>query len=182
MQSGDSWSVQHERNYEFLPQPFPIAPGVVVPTGGYRFPITRASYTLGGQRRLAGDLTFARGRFYAGDRTEAAYRGRIEVSPRLAVEPGLSWNWVDLPEGRFTARLVSGRATLAFSPGLFVAALVQYNSTARLVSANVRLRWEYRPGSEVFFVYNDGRDTLAGGPSALLNRSVTFKLTRLFRF
>jgi hypothetical protein len=182
MQSGDSWSVQHERNYEFLPQPFPIAPGVVVPVGAYRFPITRASYTLGGQRRVAGDLTLAHGRFYGGDRTEAGYRGRIELSERLSVEPGLSWNWVDLPQGGFTARLVSGRATLALSPGLFAAALVQYNSTARLLSANVRLRWEYRPGSEVFLVYNDGRDTLAGGPRLLLNRSLTFKFTRLFRF
>jgi hypothetical protein len=66
---------------------------------------------------------------------------------------------------------------------MFVAALVQFNSSNSLLSTNVRFRWEYRPGSEVFLVYNDGRDTLGRDvPSVLMNRSVTFKLTRLFRF
>ena len=29
--------------------------------------------------------------------------------------------------------------------------------------SNARLRWEYRPGSELFVVYNEQRDTLAPG-------------------
>ncbi len=28
------------------------------------------------------------------------------------------------------------------------------------MSSNVRLRWEYRPGSELFVVFNEERDTL----------------------
>jgi uncharacterized protein DUF5916/cellulose/xylan binding protein with CBM9 domain len=183
MQAGDSWSVQYERNFEFLPAPFPIARGIVVPVGGYHFPNLRAAYTLGPHRRVSGDLTLARGGFYAGDRTEAGYRGRVELSSRLFVEPGMTVNWVDLPQGRFTARLLSARATLTFSPAMWVGALVQYNSNASLVSTNVRFRWEYRPGSDVFVVYSDGRDPLGpGAPTVLLNRSLTFKVTRLFRF
>ena len=50
------------------------------------------------------------------------------------------------------------------------------------LATNFRFRWEYIPGSEVFFVYNEGRDTLDSATSGLLNRSVIFKLTRLFRF
>jgi hypothetical protein len=182
MQSGDSWSLQYERNYELLPQPFPIAPGVVIPVGGYSFDVARAAYTLGPQRRVSGDLTVAHGGFYAGDRTDLGYRGRLELSARFFLEPTVSFNWVDLPEGRFTAKLLSGRATFTFSPTLFVAALVQYNSANNVVSTNARFRWEYRPGSELFLVYNDGRDTLPPGAPVLLSRSLTFKLTRLFRF
>ena len=37
---------------------------------------------------------------------------------------------------------------------------MQYNSSTNLVSANVRLRWEYQPGSELFVVYNEERDSL----------------------
>jgi hypothetical protein len=33
---------------------------------------------------------------------------------------------------------------------MFVSALVQYNSAIEHASASVRLRWEYRPGSELF--------------------------------
>jgi hypothetical protein len=182
MQSGDSWSLQYERNFEYLPAPFEISRGVVVPVGSYHFQNLRASYTLGSQRRVAGDLTFARGGFYAGDRTELGYRGRVEMSARLSIEPGVTLNRVDLPEGRFTGKLLSARTTMTFSPSMFVAALVQYNSANRLLSTNARFRWEYRPGSEVFLVYNDGRDSVPPGFPVLLNRSFTVKLTRLFRF
>ena len=50
------------------------------------------------------------------------------------------------------------------------------------MGANVRLRWEYTPGSEFFVVYNEGRDTETSGASALQNRSIIVKLNRLFRF
>ena len=59
------------------------------------------------------------------------------------------------------------------TPLMFVSALVQYNSGINAVSANVRLRWEYRPGSELFVVYNEERDTLtaAAFPTSRTARS-----------
>ena len=48
--------------------------------------------------------------------------------------------------------------------------------------SSVRLRWEYRSGSELFIVYSDGRDTTTAGYPDLLNRTVAFKVTRLLRF
>jgi len=64
-----------------------------------------------------------------------------------------------------------------------VAALVQYNSSAHLFTTNIRYRWEFRPGSELFVVYSDGRDTALTVPrgSTLMSRGLTVKLTRLFR-
>ena len=44
---------------------------------------------------------------------------------------------------------------------MFVSALLQYNSGNNSLGANVRMRWEYQPGSELFVVYNEQRDTLA---------------------
>ncbi|MCH7749549.1 MAG: hypothetical protein IH939_15790 [Acidobacteria bacterium] len=52
-----------------------------------------------------------------------------------------------------------------------------------MLSTNVRLRWEYQPGSELFVVYNDQRDTELGrGVPMLENRAFIVKVTRLFRF
>ena len=68
------------------------------------------------------------------------------------------------------------------TPLMFASALVQYNSDARNGSANVRLRWEYRPGSELFVVYNEERDTLARGIPDLRNRAFIVKVNRLLRF
>jgi hypothetical protein len=59
---------------------------------------------------------------------------------------------------------------------------VQYNSTSASVGSNLRFRWEYRPGSELFVVYTDDYDT-AGPPSAapLRNRAFVLKINRLMR-
>ena len=42
---------------------------------------------------------------------------------------------------------------------MFTSALVQYNSSLNAVFENIRFRREYRPGSELFFVLNEQRDT-----------------------
>ena len=42
---------------------------------------------------------------------------------------------------------------------MFASALLQYNSSSDSLSANLRLRWEYSPGSELFVVYNEDRNT-----------------------
>ncbi len=180
MQSGDSWSIGYNRDFEFVEAPFALA-GTPVPAGAYRSPTFRATYTRGTQRRLSGDLTTARGAFYGGTRTDAGYRGRAELTPRWSLEPGISINRVELPAGRFTATLLTTRSTFSFTPRMLTAALLQYNSTSHLFTTNVRFRWEYRPGSELFLVYSDGRDTLTHGLPALTTRGVTLKITRLFR-
>jgi hypothetical protein len=65
---------------------------------------------------------------------------------------------------------------------MFVSALVQVNSGTDTVSTNVRLRWEYQPGSELFVVYNDERDMRAAGFPGLQTRAFIVKVNRLFRF
>ena len=65
---------------------------------------------------------------------------------------------------------------------MFVSGLVQYQGRTDSLSTNARFRWEYRPGSELFVVYSDGRNTLTRGIPDLQNRSFVVKLTRLFQF
>ena len=67
------------------------------------------------------------------------------------------------------------------TPRMFVSGLIQYNSISSVLGANVRFRWEYQPGSELFVVYNDLRDTSRSGALLLMNRSFVVKLTRQFR-
>ena len=59
---------------------------------------------------------------------------------------------------------------------------MQYNSSLHTVSSNLRLRWEYHPGSELFVVYTDERDTGAPAYPRVENRAVAVKINRLVRF
>jgi len=180
MHSGDSWGVSYSNDYEFLPVPLDLG-SVRIPVGTYAGGTVRANYTLGTQRKISGDISVGRGRFYDGDRLDVAYRGRAELTARLSIEPGISVNRITTPYGDLTATLLTGRGTFSFTPRMLTAALVQYNSTTHLFTTNVRYRWEYRAGSELFLVYSDGRDTLGAGAPLLLNRGLTLKITRLFR-
>ena len=90
---------------------------------------------------------------------------------------------MELPQGRFTAQLVTTRTTYTISPTMFVSALIQYNSSNNALSSNVRLRWEYSPGSELFIVFNEQRDTLTPERfPELENRAFIVKFNRLFQF
>ena len=181
-QSGDKFPAGYAGNYEFLPAPFTIAPAVVLPVAGYDFAVARVGYNISGRRKLSANLLAEYGEFYDGHRVAfSAGRGRVNLGSHLSVEPTYSVNKVTLEEGSFTTQLVGSRVTCTFTPLMFVSALLQYNSSASAVTANVRLRWEYRPGSELFVVYNEQRDTLTPRFPGLATRAVVVKINRLFR-
>lgn len=180
-QNSDRLNVEYARLYERLPGPFRIAPGVTIPTGGYGFEQWTGSYQLGGQRAVSGTFSVVQGSFYGGTQTGVSYSGRVRATYQLAFEPSVSVNWIDLPQGSFVARVVSVPTTFTVSPRMFISGLSQFNSSTSSFSTNVRFRWEYQPGSELFVVYTEGRDTRSLGFPALDTRDLVVKLTRLFR-
>jgi len=181
-QNSDTFSLSYSDAYEFLPVPARIV-GLTIPAGGYDFATTRMAYNFGRQRRLSGNVSLEHGPFYSGDKTTLSIsQGRVNVTPQLSVEPTYLANWVELAEGSSTTHLAGSRVTYTLTPEMFVSALVQYNTGMNAVSANVRLRWEYRPGSELFFVLNEQRDTLSPRFPGLVNRALIVKINRLVRF
>ena len=182
LQNSDVATAEYTRTFEWIADAFNIATGVRIRPGAYHFENVLGSYQLGNQHKLSGTFTLARGSFWDGTKTEAGYRGRVELSYRFYMEPGISFNVVRLPAGDFTAKLISTRATFTLTPRIFTSALVQYNSSSNALSGNYRFRWEYQPGSDLFVVYSDGRDTTVRGYPELVNRTFVVKATRLFRF
>jgi hypothetical protein len=181
-QNSDVFSASVSDAYEFLPIPARIV-GLTIPSGGYDFATSRVGYNFGRQRRISGNVSVEHGEFYSGHKTTLSVsQGRINVTPQLSLEPTYLANWVDLVEGTSTTHLAGSRVTYTVTPAMFVSALVQYNTGINAVSANVRLRWEYRPGSELFLVLNEQRDTLSPRFPDLVNRAFIVKINRLVRF
>jgi hypothetical protein len=180
--NSDTWTVEVSRNYERLVNRFEVGSGVFVPRGEYTFNQFRATYTFGQQRPVSGSVTAARSGFYGGMLTELTWRGRVELSNRLYLDPTVSFNRVDVPQGLSNTNLISSRVTYTITTRMFVSALIQYASRTNSITSNARLRWEYIPGSELFVVYSDGRNTLAPGFPQLDNRSFVVKFTRLLRW
>ena len=183
LENSDLLTLGYTTTYEFLPRPFEIADAVTLPLGGYDFAGARVAYNFGSQRPVSGNLQVERGNFFNGRKTAISVsQGRISFTSRVSAEPVYSVNWVDLVQGSFTTHLAGARATFTATPLMFASALVQYNSSSDAVSANVRFRWEYQPGSELFVVFNEERDTRSRSFPGLTNRAVIVKVNRFFRF
>ena len=184
-ENGDRLTFTRMDNYELLREPFSPAKDVTLPIGGYDFTEYSLTYLLGQQHRANGQVAVRRGGYFNGDITSVDFTsGYVELTRHLSIEPTVSFNWIDLPQGSFRTDLTVARVNYTFTPRMFFAGLVQYNSSTDTVGANLRFRWEYSPGSELFVVYTEDRDTLGLRPDRttfLRNRGVVIKINRLFR-
>ncbi|NNL30079.1 MAG: carbohydrate binding family 9 domain-containing protein [Gemmatimonadetes bacterium] len=183
MESSDRFSIEAVREFERIEAPFDLSSTITVPVGRYSFTSYRASLNAGEHRRLAGNVSFQWGEFYDGTiRALSVSRGRTVISDHLSLEPGVSFNLIDLPSYEEETQAVFRlRADYAFTPRMFASSLVQYNEADGALSSNVRFRWEYAPGSELFIVWTDERDTGPGG-TGLRSRGLAVKVTRLLRY
>ena len=180
--SSDRFTFEYTSETEFLPAPFPIATNVTVPVGEYDFGSGELSYVFGRQRKVSSTVRAAYGTFFNGHKTTLTVtQGRVSFGPQISIEPSVSINKIDLVQGQFTTKVISTRATYTMTPLMFATALVQYNSGNNTVAANVRFRWEYRPGSELFVVFNEQRDTLVPSSPSLRNRAFIVKINRVVR-
>jgi hypothetical protein len=181
--NSDKFIVDRTQSYEFIPRPFRIVPTLAITPGGYDWANNRVEYDFGRQRKLSGNVVFERGTFYSGHKSAfSVSQGRLNPTPQLSLEPTVSINAADLQEGSFTTKLFGSRVTYTMTPWMFTSALVQYNSSTHAVSANVRFRWEYQPGSEFFIVFNEQRDTTPRGFPDLTNRALIVKINKLLRY
>jgi hypothetical protein len=181
-QNSDVFNVEVGNHYELFVLSNRIS-GITVPGGVYPFSDVSTSYQFGQQRRVSGTVSAKAGSFYDGKLWSVGYSGgRVAILKQWSLEPSLSLNHVELLNGKSTQTVARARTDYGFSPRMFAGGLVQFSSSDHVFSSNIRFRWEYQPGSEMFVVYTDERDTTKAGYPDLKNRAFVVKITRLFRF
>jgi hypothetical protein len=171
--------VEVSRDYDLLSAPWQLGRGTVA-AGGHRWGTVRASYTSSPRHRVAGSGRVEAGSYYTGDKTSVSVRGTVTPRDTLSVDLGYSRNRIALPAAPlYVASTVSTRVSYSFSPTLFVKAFVQYNDDRRQANLNLLFWSIYRPGSDLYIVYNQGWDTDLAGPrwAQVKNRSLAVKLT-----
>jgi hypothetical protein len=121
------------------------------------------------------------GDFYDGTRSD--YRGEVNWRPSRFFLIGASYELRELrlPEGDFDIRIITGRLNIAFTPDLVWNTIVQYDNVSRQLGVDSRLRWEWKPGNDVFLVFSQLWD-YEDGQLRQPNSEVTFKAVAAFRF
>ena len=98
--------------FDRLTRPFDVATNIRIPVGPYDMHTLQLSYTAGQQRKVSGTLLYETGTYYGGTQQSVSLStARVEVTPRISIEPSASLNFIDLPQGAFTATVVRSRAT-----------------------------------------------------------------------
>ncbi|UCD25610.1 MAG: hypothetical protein JSW51_06770, partial [Gemmatimonadota bacterium] len=179
--SGEALVVYYQTGFNRIDEEFELGEDVIVPAGDYDLwqLAVFANTSFNRPVVLAGNA-FIQG-VYDGNLTTLSGNLILNPTANLSLDFNYSRNWVDVPDGAFTADIGSLRLTVSFSTKLVAHALVQYNSLDNALSANVRINLIHAPGSDIFLVFNEFRGT-DDSLWTFTDRAAVLKATYLKRF
>ena len=149
-------ALTHE--YDNLSVPFATA-GTTIPVGDYSWTYGTLNYSSNRTYRIFGQVSGDYGGYYNGHRLTIKTNININVGKTLLLEPNFTHNHVTLP-GRpvYPSNVANFRVSHSFSPDFFLKGFVQYNDDRKSASFNFLWWYHYRPGSDLYVVYNQGWD------------------------
>jgi hypothetical protein len=178
---GDVLDIQLEVLREVLDEDFEISDGVVIPTGGYSFNRFRGDWEGARSRTFAPRFGLGLGEFYDGNRSDLLGGVDWRPSAQVYLSGEYEHREIDLPAGDFIVRIMRMRANFIFTPEMSWNNTIQYDNASDQAGLNSRWRYEFRPGSEVFVVLNQGW-TVDNNRFTQSTSELTLKLGLTFRF
>jgi hypothetical protein len=172
-------AVDVAHDYDRLAEPWRLGNGIV-PAGEYDWNTFSASYVSNSSLRVAGSGGVQVGSYYSGDKTTVNAGLSVLPLKQLLVETSFNRNRIALPGVPvYLTNTVSTRVSYSFSPSLFTKAYIQYNDARKQATLNFLFWYIYRPGSDFYVVYNEGRDTAIPGVHGTQprNRTLSVKVT-----
>jgi hypothetical protein len=123
----------------------------------------------------------------AGHLNEARVRATYRANERLSFSLSEEWDRLRLPVpgGDFSVVVGGFQTNYSFSRFLTLSALVQMDTAnTQAASANIRLRWNYRPDSDLYVVYTAGQrfaSLVAANPAQFYENRFAIKYTYSWR-
>ncbi len=177
--NGGNFGFSWNENHEFVDVPFTIQENITIPVGIYTDRFLRADLSTDKSRNLYIQTRYRWGAFYGGKSKELDISGGFRPIPNLSGEISLLYNDIDLPQGDFVNHLLISKLAYSFSTRFFLMSLIQWNGETDDVSLNMRLHYIYRPGSDLYIVYNERR-LVEGMDIGIQDRTIAIKLNYLF--
>jgi len=151
-----------------LTTPFHIYKNVFIPIGVYNF--TRHQLTYGSPQNHRFTYSFYErfGGYYDGTLNEFRVRANYRPTTKFSISASATWDRfrLPLPNGNFSVVLASLQGNYSFSRFLTFTSLIQMDtSNTQAVSANLRLRYNYRPDSDLYVIYNVGTQFASIAPA-----------------
>jgi len=181
LDSGDYLWMHFRREFDRPSEAFEIHEGVVLEVDRYYWTRGVIYLQTSEHRPVSLNLRYSAGDYYSGQLAQYQAGLSVRLDRHVSLSVTGSINDVDLPEGDFITRLYNFRAKVNLSSELSWSNLLQYDNLSRSLGLNSRLRWNFRPGSDLFLVLNQGWD---GDGNTLIPtaKEITMKVEYTFRF
>ena len=159
--SGASVSLDFQIDYEDLTKDEDLPEDTVIPAGSYTFLKTEGGFNMSNGNLLRTDFDWALGRFFDGWRFDLGVKPTWNVSRHLEMISEYEVNVVRFPirNQGFNAHIIRFRTRAALNTQVSLNAFVQYNSASDRFSTNIRFRYNFREGSDLWLVYNENFNT-----------------------
>jgi hypothetical protein len=181
LESNDKVGYGYGPSRERIIVPFSVGPITIQP-GDYANRSHEVSFESNASRPVSGIVNYSLIDYWGGTRRQVLLSTTAHPTANLAVDVIYTYNTVDHPGGAFDTTTISNRVLYAFTTDLFVKSYVQWNDLDKRLSANLLVGWEYRPGSEIYLVYNEIQDRFQSPHLAPRDRILLAKWTYKFRF
>jgi hypothetical protein len=176
--SGDEVQFSFSRGFERLREEFDIEGGTIIPPGDYSSDEFQVSFEGYDGRALSGEVQLGIGDFYTGRRTSIELSPQLKVTSNLSIDPSYEWNKISMPDGvQFSTHEFNGSVNYAFNRRWLTRTTVQLNSQDQEYLFNFRLNYIFRPGDDIFLVYNETRNYGSSADSRLQDRAFIVKFT-----
>ncbi len=160
MKDGKELRLTARSNYESVREDFTVA-GATVIAGDYWFHEARLRLELPRSGLFRGDYTATAGTFYDGTRYGLAVNPAWNPSRYLELGGGYEINRIvfDERDDATTAHLLRLKVQLALNTRVSFNTFAQFSNVADLATFNARFRYNFREGTDLWIVYNEGINT-----------------------
>lgn len=146
--------------------PLHIYKSVFIPNGLYHFARHQLTYGSGQDQRFTYNFFERFGGYYGGSLNEFRVRANYRPTAEFSISASETWDRFRLPEGNFSVNLASLQGNYSFTRFLTFTSIVQMDtSNTQAVSANFRLRYNYRPDNDLYIIYNVGTQFASLAPA-----------------
>ena len=164
--------------------PLNIYKNIFIPAGVYHFARHQLTYGSRLDRRFTYNFFERFGDYYGGRLNEFRVRATYRPTAKFSASLIQTWNRFRLPQGNFSVDLASLQGNYSFSRFLSLSSTLQMDTAnTQAVSANIRLRYNYRPDSDLFVIYNLGTQFVslaAANPQQIRETRFAIKFTYSF--
>jgi hypothetical protein len=177
----DRISLRYSYYGDLLKDPFDLV-GITIPADRYRYTYVRPSFYSSETRPVSIGFGYRYGGYYTGRRTD--YDTTLDWRPSRHATLGLDYDLrqIRLPEGDADVRVAGTHLNLSMNPDVSWNTRLQYDNQSEDLGLNSRVRWTYRPGSDIYFVANQGWDVEEQDAWQRLNAEWIAKVGATFRF